>query len=168
MRHNRLRWFGHVNRTENNQGEAPLSKKVMFSYFPNEKGPGNVRIRKKWEVKITNDLEKCNVKNWRRETKDRDLWRETINEKVKTTPANPKIKQILQDCKKRTKERRSNEKKADQSKAPRKVVEVWVKNSNMYTCPNCKKKFKPQGITGHVRSCAKAWCKKNNIEMGRR
>ena len=96
---------------------------------------------------------------------------ETINAKVKTTPANPKTKQIGQDYKKRTEERRSNEKKADQSKAPRKVVEVLVKNSNnnnMCTCPNCKKKFKSQGITGHVRSCAKAWCKKNNIEMGRK
>ena len=73
MRRNRLRWFGPINRMENNQGEASLSKKVMFSYFPNEKRPGNVGIRKRWEVKITNDLEKCNVKNWRRETKDRDL-----------------------------------------------------------------------------------------------
>ena len=156
---------------ENNQSEASLSKKVMFSYFPNEKRPGNVRIRKRWEVKITNDLEKCNVRNWRRETKDRDLWRETINAKVKTIPANPKIKQIVQDYKKRTEERRSNENKADQSKVPRKVVEVLVKNSNnnnMYTCPNCKKNFKPQEITVHVRSCAKAWCKKNNIEMGRK
>ena len=71
---NRLRWFGHINRMENNQGEVSLSRKVMFSYFPNEKRPGNVRIRKRWEVKITNDLEKCNVKNWKRETKDRDLW----------------------------------------------------------------------------------------------
>ena len=62
---------------ENNQGEASLSKKVMFSYFPNEKRPGNVGIWKRWEVEITNNLEKCNVKNWRRETKDRGLWRET-------------------------------------------------------------------------------------------
>ena len=142
----------------------------MFSYFPNEKRSGNVRIRKRWKVKITNDLEKCSMKNWRRETKDRDLWRETINAKVKTTPANPKTKQIVQDYKKRTEERRSNEKKADQSKALRKVVKVLVKKSNndMYTCPNCKKQFKLQGITGHVRSCAKVWCKKNNIEMGRK
>ena len=145
----------------------------MFSYFPNEKRPGNVVVRRRWEVKITNDLEECNVKNWRRETKDRDLWQKTINAKVKTTPANPKIKQIVQDYKKRTEERRSNEKKVDQNKAPRKVVEVLVKNNNnnnnnMYICPNCKKKFKSQGITGHVRSCAKAWCKKNNIEMGRK
>ena len=171
MIRNRLGWFGHVNRMENNQGKASLSKKVMFSYFPNWKRPGNVRIRKKWEVKVTNDLETCNVKTWRRETKDRDLWRETINAKVKTTSANPKTKQIVQDYKMRTEERRSNEKTADQSKAPRKVVEVLVKNSNnnnMYTCPNCKKKFKPQRITGYVRSCAKAWCKKNNIEMGRK
>ena len=82
-----------------------------------------------------------------------------INAKVKTTSANPKTEQMVQDYKKRTEERRSNEKKVDQSKAPRKIVEVLVKNSNnnnMYTCPNCKKKFKPQGIAGHVRSCAKA------------
>ena len=78
MRRNRLRWFGHVNRMENNQGEASLSKKVMFSYFPNEKRPGNVRIRKRWEVKIANDLEKCNMKNWRRETKDRDIWEKPL------------------------------------------------------------------------------------------
>ena len=45
MRRNRLRWFGPINRMENNQGEASLSKKVMFSYFPNEKRPGNVGIR---------------------------------------------------------------------------------------------------------------------------
>ena len=74
----RLRWFGHVNRMENNQGEASLSKKVMFSYFPNEKRPGSVRIRKRWEVKITNGLEKCSMKNWRRETKDRDLWEKPL------------------------------------------------------------------------------------------
>ena len=97
---------------------------------------------------------------------------ETINAIVKTTPANPKTKQIVQDYKKRAEERKSNEKKADQSKAPRKVVEVLVKNSNnnnnMHTRPNCKKKFKLQVITGHMRSCAKAWCKENNIEMGRK
>ena len=78
MRRNRLRWFGRVNRMENNQGEASLSRKVMFSYFPNEKRPGNVRIWKRWEVKITNDLEKCNMKNWRRERKDRDLWEKPL------------------------------------------------------------------------------------------
>ena len=96
---------------------------------------------------------------------------EIVNTKVKTTSANPTTKQIVQDYKKRTEERRLNEKKADQSKVLRKVVEVLVKNNNnnnMYTCPNCKKKFKSQGITGHVRSCAKACCKKNNIEMGRK
>ena len=48
MRRNRLRWFGHVNRMENNQGEASLSKKVILYYFPNVKRPGNVRIWKRW------------------------------------------------------------------------------------------------------------------------
>ncbi|CAF3348204.1 unnamed protein product [Rotaria socialis] len=155
MRRNRLRWFGHVNIMVDDQDAATLVKKTIFSYLPNEKRPGNVGVRKRWEHKIIEDLEKSNVKNWRRETIDRDSWRAKINTIIETKPVNSRIKPIVQKYKSRADERRSREKKTDQGKAPRKVVEVLVKDNNkLCGCPNCKKKFKPQGITGHVRSCA--------------
>jgi hypothetical protein len=45
-----------------------------------------------------------------------------------------------------------------------KVTEILPRNpSGGYSCPQCKKEFKPQGITNHVKSCAKEWCKKNGI-----
>jgi hypothetical protein len=37
MRRNRLRWFGHVNRSTNPVGSPSLIKKAMFSYFRDEK-----------------------------------------------------------------------------------------------------------------------------------
>ncbi len=49
--------------------------------------------------------------------------------------------------------------------AQRKVPETLLKDSNnYYTCPNCNKQFKPQGITGHINACAKEWCKKKKIK----
>ncbi|CAF3405297.1 unnamed protein product, partial [Rotaria socialis] len=45
MRRNRLRWVGHANRMENENGPH-LVKKIMFSYFPGEKRPTNTGIRK--------------------------------------------------------------------------------------------------------------------------
>jgi hypothetical protein len=164
MCRNRLRWFGHANRMESAQNGASLVKRAMYSYFPDSKRPRNVGVRKRWEDKIMEDLEKFNVKNWRRQVNDRDSWRESINTKVQTTRVNPKIKQIIRDYKEKADKRRSDEKKAAQRKAPRKVTEVLVKDeNNLYTCPNCKKKFKPQGVTRHVRACATNWCKKNNV-----
>ena len=55
----------------------------------------------------------------------RDLWRETINAKVKTTLANPKTKQIVQDYKMRTEERRSNERKPIRAKHHGKSSKFW-------------------------------------------
>jgi hypothetical protein len=168
MGRNRLRWFGHANRMENEQNGPSLVKKIMFSYFPDTKRPGNVGTRKRWEDKIMNDLNLFNIKNWRRNVKDRDSWREMINRNVKTTTVSPNIKQVIRGYKERADKRRSDEVKASHAKPPRKVTEALKKGTNNnYTCPNCKKQFKPQGITGHVRSCAKDWCKKNNIILGK-
>ena len=49
LRRNRLRWFGHVNRMMNSNGEPSVVKKITFSYFPEEKRPRNIGIRKRWE-----------------------------------------------------------------------------------------------------------------------
>ena len=86
MRRNRLRWFGHVNRMENEDWEASMAKKMMFSYLPDEKRPSNAGIRKRWEAKIMDDLAKFDIRNWRRETHDRDKWREIINRRVQSHP----------------------------------------------------------------------------------
>lgn len=63
MRRNRLRWFGHVNRMVDDQEVATLVKKAMLLYLPNQKRPGNVVVRKRWENENIEDLEKSNVKN---------------------------------------------------------------------------------------------------------
>ncbi|CAF1351176.1 unnamed protein product [Rotaria magnacalcarata] len=165
MRRNRLRWFGHANRMENENGPH-LVKKIMFSYFPGEKRPTNTGIRKRWENKIMDDIEKFDIKNWRKDTKDKDRWREIINRHVTMNPVPSNIKSIIQEFKDLSKKRRAEELAISHGKPQRKATEVLVKDChNRYDCPNCKKKFKPQGTTGHIRVCATHWCKKNNIKI---
>ena len=47
LRRNRMIWFGHANRMSNNDNKRAIVKKIMFSYFLNEKRPRNIGIRKK-------------------------------------------------------------------------------------------------------------------------
>ena len=54
-----------------------MVKKVMFSYFSKCKCPWNAGVRKRWHDKIHNDLEHSQVRNWRRDTLDRNKWRDT-------------------------------------------------------------------------------------------
>ena len=130
MCRNRLRSFGHANRIESAQNGASLVKKVMYSYFPDSKRPRNVASQKRWEDKIIEDLEKFNVKNWRRQVNGRDSWYESINPKVQTTRVNPKLKQIVRDYREKADKKRSDEKKADQGEAPPEVTEILVKDGN--------------------------------------
>jgi hypothetical protein len=52
------------------------------------------------------------------------------------------------------------------SSTPVKVIERLTRNSSgKYTCPKCKRQCMPQGITNHVKSCAKEWCKRNEIYL---
>jgi hypothetical protein len=67
MRRNRLRWFGHANRLNKEDNEPSLVRKVMFSYYSNVKRPRNGGIKKRWEDKIDDDLNKCQIHNWRRD-----------------------------------------------------------------------------------------------------
>ena len=165
MRRNRLRWFGHVNRMDNDKGEPSLVKKIMFSYFPNDKRPSNVGIRKRWEAKLMEDLVIFDIRNWRRDTLDRDKWRELINKHVWSRPTDRNMKEIIHRYKANSERRRTEEMAEARGAGPRKVTEVLAKNTvGSYTCPKCRKLFKPQGITGHVKSCATNWCKRNNIQ----
>jgi hypothetical protein len=155
MRRNRLRWFGHVNRMDSAGNEGPrLVKKAMFSYFPNSKRPRNAGIRKRWEDKIKDDVEKWHISNWRRSTLNKDQWRALINKRVHGKPIHCNIKAIIHKYKDRAQQRRAEEIAKTHGKMSIitrvKVVEILAKNQhNGYTCPKCQKSFKPQGITNH-------------------
>lgn len=169
MRRNRLRWFGHVNRMENADDAEPSSvKKTMFSFFPDSRRPRNGGVRKRWEDKIMDDIGKFHITNWRRDTLNKDRWRELINKDVHTRPIHPNIKAIVHEYKDRTQKRRANmvvtTKGAMTIRTSVKITEILAKNQqNKYSCPKCHRTFKHQGITNHVRSCAKEWCRKNGI-----
>ncbi len=161
LRRNRLRWFGHANRMKNVHGEPSIVKKAMFSYFPHCKRPRNAGVRKRWEDKILDDLDQCHIRNWRRETLDRDKWREKINKNTQAKPPTTNITETIQQFKQRAQDRRTVAKNGPL----RKVTEVIVRTANNeYKCPKCKKSYKPQGITNHVKSCAMEWCKQNGIQ----
>ena len=169
LRRNRLRWFGHVNRMETGDGQPSMIKKAMFSYFPQAVRPRNIGARKRWEDKISDDLEAFNIRNWRRETMDKNTWRGTINRYAHSNTPSSNLPTIVEQYKRRADQRRANA----NAPAPPKVTEVLTaqglkNNDGTYTCPNIKctrKTFKPQGITGHVKSCAADWCKNNNIPI---
>ncbi|CAM4859591.1 unnamed protein product [Rotaria socialis] len=161
LRRNRLRWFGHLNRMKGENDDPSFMKKIMFSYYAESKRPCNVGTFKKWEDRIQDDLEKMNIHNWRRETLDRDSWRRTINQFTQVKPPMPDILNIIQQVKQRAVQRR-----AITLSPPAKITELLCRNNNnTYTCPNCKKQFKPQGITNHTRSCAKKWCQQHGIQI---
>jgi hypothetical protein len=163
LRRNRLRWFGHVNRAMTNDNEPSIVKKVMFSYYPQAKRPRNHGIRKRWEDKITEDMENLEIRNWRRQTLNRKQWRQMINKYTQYKPVVPDVINVIQNLKQQTQSR----KQAMDTKTigvSHKVTEVIARNADgTYTCPICNKTFKPQGVTQHVKSCSKQWCQQNNI-----
>ena len=104
-------------------------------------------------IGIQNDIEICQIKNWRRDTIDKDHWREIINRNVQIRPVNSRIKDIIYEYKQRAMKRRGDELAAVHGRIKRKVTEVLFKDlNNQYKCPGCKKQFKPQGITNHGKS----------------
>ncbi len=104
----------------------------------------------------TNDLGQSQIRNWRRETLDRNKWRDTINKSAQVKLPSTNIKEIVEQVKQRTRDRRAS----DENGPLRKVTQVLVRTDNKdYNCPKCNKSYKPQGITNHVRSCATEWCK---------
>ncbi|CAF4580545.1 unnamed protein product [Rotaria sp. Silwood2] len=165
IRRNRLRWFGHVNRAENRDGHPTLTKKTMFAYFHNEKRPCNMGRSNRWEDKVLKDIEELNIDNWRKMTLDISRWREAINQDVHIKPTHTNIKNIIHEYKQRAARRRKTEVAASTETTKGKVTEILAKENNQYKCPGCKKHFKPQGITNHIKACTQAttWCKKNNI-----
>ena len=84
---------------------------------------------------------------------------------VRIRPVNSKIKDIVYGFKQQAVKRRNYDLAVAHGVVKRKVIEVLSKAANnKYKCPGCGKQFKPQGITGHVKACAKSWCKNDNIK----
>ena len=116
---------------------------------------------------LTEDLEKLNIRNWRRETLDKDKWRGTINRFVHSNDPSSNIPEVVQQYKQKADKRRA----ASNVPLPPKITEVLIKKGlkntdGTYTCPNSKctrRTFKSQGITRHVKACAPEWCKKHKI-----
>ena len=166
IRRNRLRWFGHVIRADNPDGTPSLMKKSMFSYFHNEKRPGNMGRFNRWEDKVLKDLNQLQIYNWRRLAHDRQKWREIINRNVYTKPVTANIKDIIFHYKQKAVKRKQKNLAAINGVVNYKVTEVLIKTNNRYTCPGCKLTYKPQGITNHVKSCGNAgtWRIQNRIK----
>lgn len=148
LRRNRLRWFGHANRMSNANNETSIVKKVMFSYFPDYKRPRNAGVRKRWHDKILNDLEQSQIRNWRRETLDRNKWRDTINKNVQAKPPSINIVEIVKQVKKHTQDRKTTNGNISRNKVTQVLAPTAKKD---YICPKCNKSFKPQGITNLAR-----------------
>ena len=115
--------------------------------------------------KVLKDIVELHIGNWRRVTIDRKRWREIINKNLYVKPTYNNIKNIVYQYKQRAAQRRETELSASTGLIEPKVTELLVQENNQYTCPGCKKNFKPQGITNHVKSCnvPKSWCKRNKI-----
>jgi len=138
----------------------------MFSYFHNEKRPGNMGRFNRWEDKVLKDLNQLQIYNWRRLAHDRQKWREIINRNVYTKPVTANIKDIIFHYKQKAVKRKQKNLAAINGVVNYKVTEVLIKTNNRYTCPGCKLTYKPQGITNHVKSCGNAgtWRIQNRIK----
>ncbi|CAM4985039.1 unnamed protein product [Rotaria socialis] len=102
---NRLRWLGHANSMQTEDNIPSMVKKAMFAYFPQTAKPRNVGNRKKWKDKLSEDVEKSNIRNWRRETHNRDKWRDTINKYVHSNIPSSNIAEVVQQYKQKSKQR---------------------------------------------------------------
>ncbi|CAF3297940.1 unnamed protein product, partial [Rotaria sp. Silwood2] len=120
---NRLRWFGHGNRMQTEDNEPSIVKKAMFAYFPQSVKPPNFGNRKQWQDKISEDLQKFNIRNWRRETLNRDKWRDKINKYAHSNVPSSNIPEVVQKYKQKSQQRRTTA----NAPSPPKVTDILAK-----------------------------------------
>ena len=147
--------------------ESLMVRKAMFTHFPQSIKPRNFGRRKQWQDKISEHVEKFNIRNWRCETLNPDKWRDTINKYIHPNIPSSNILTVVQQYKQKSKQRRTTEKASSPPKVTYILAKQGLKNvDGTYTCanPKCSRRvFKAQGITRHVKSCAREWCTKNGI-----
>ncbi|CAF1113431.1 unnamed protein product [Rotaria magnacalcarata] len=153
LRRNRLRWFGHVNRMNNEEDQPMLPKKVLFSSFADAKRPlHGVKLR--WKDKIAKDLTMCEIKNWRREVQDKEMWRKTINKEIKSTTVRSDAAHVIHEHKERAKKRRTDERLLDYNKKMNTPPSTTTVINVDATCSICGRTFKSKlGTNIHKRVC---------------
>ena len=145
LRRNRLRWFGHVNRMDDEKGHPMLPKKVLFSTFTNAKRPPH-GVKLRCRDKIAKDLTTSDIKNWRREVRNKEEWRKTINQEVMATIVRSDAAQIILEHKEKAIKCRINERLLSYNK-----IQIV---SDDATCPQCGRTFKNEcSVKIHKRNC---------------
>ena len=73
----RIKWLGHIQRMD----QARPTRKLL-DWKPMGTRPVG-KSRQRWQEDVMEDLKKLQVKNWKKATKDRRIWRD-LAEKAKT------------------------------------------------------------------------------------
>lgn len=167
LRRNRLRWFGHVNRMNNDQNSPMLTKKTLFATFKNvRRPPHGVKLR--WRDKIMRDLNASNITNWRRETQDRDKWRKIINRGVTYNTVHTDITRIVRDHKERAANRRAREEQTKKIKQNTNIPiadQVANTKNDDAKCTKCGRVCKnKKGLKIHQYTCIKKNAIYKNID----
>ena len=82
------------------------------------------------------DMDRLGIRNWRRDTRDREKWRGLINRHVTNGLVQKNIKEIIHGYKINADNRSAEEAAIACGVGPRRVTEVLMKNTNgFYACP---------------------------------
>jgi hypothetical protein len=74
MKSQRIRWFWHVERMEDNA----MSKRMLKGRLYSKRRKGRPRMR--WRDDVESDLKKMKVKGWKENMRNRDQWRLVVEE----------------------------------------------------------------------------------------
>ncbi|CAF1000279.1 unnamed protein product [Rotaria magnacalcarata] len=153
LRRNRRRWFGHFNRMNKEEDQSMLPKEVLFSSFADAKRPPH-GVKLRWKDKITKDLTVCEIKSWRREVQDKEMWRKTINKEVKSTTVRSDAAHVIHVHKESAKKRRADERLLDCNKKMNNPSSTPTIINVDTTCSLCGRTFKSKrSMNIHKRVC---------------
>jgi hypothetical protein len=155
LRRNRLRWFGHVNRMDNDQGYPLLTKKTLFASFKDAKRlPHGIKLR--WRDKIAKNFAMLDIKNCRQETQDNNKWRKTINRDVRHTTVYTDLVRIVQEHEERAANRRAEEEisRLVKQNTTTPLTNPLASTTDDATCTQCGRICKnKRGLKVHQRTC---------------
>jgi hypothetical protein len=74
MKSQRIRWLGHVERTE----DKAVPKRMLKGRLYSKSSKGRPRIR--WLDDVESDLKKMKLKGWKEKMRNREQWRPVVEE----------------------------------------------------------------------------------------